>query len=265
MKLQGKTAFVTGAARGIGHGCALELARAGADVVINDRGRQAEADATLQQIRALGRQAVFVEGDVFQRASCERVVAQAIDAFGGIDVLVSNPAFSRRGKFLEYAPETFEQTIQGTLTSGFHVTQLVARQMVQQQRGGKVVLISSLHARIPYVGSVAYNAAKTGLIAMAKTIASELLEHRINVNVIEPGWIDTPGEHEAFGSEAIAQMAAQLPWGRLGTISEIGRVAVFLCSDDADYITGSSLLVDGGLWLRCTQPMGSALPRKESS
>lgn len=258
MKLAGKIAFVTGAARGIGQGCALELARAGADVVINDRGRKAEAEATVQQIRELGRRAAWVEGDVFQRASCERVVAEAIQAFGGIDILVSNPAFSRRAKFLDYAPETFEQTIQGTLTSGFHVTQLVARQMVSQQRRGKIVLISSLHARIPYVGSVAYNAAKTGLIAMAKTIASELMEYRINVNVIEPGWIDTPGEHETFGSQAIAEMAPQLPWGRLGTIHEIGRVAAFLSSDDADYITGSSLLVDGGLWLRCTQPMGTA-------
>ena len=104
MKLTGKIAFVTGAARGIGQGCALELARAGADVVINDRGRKAEAEATVQQIRVLGRRAAWVEGDVFQRASCERVVDEAIQAFGGIDILVSNPAFSRRFIFKSAGP-----------------------------------------------------------------------------------------------------------------------------------------------------------------
>jgi glucose 1-dehydrogenase len=250
MKLLGKTALVTGAARGIGRGCAVELARAGADVVVNDRDRSPEAEALVADLQALGRQAVLVEGDVFDRSSCESVVARAVVAFGRIDALVSNPAYSRRGDFLEYDPDVFEKVLRGTLFGGFHMSQLVARHMVARGGGGKIVFVSSVHARIPFARSVAYNPAKAGLTHMAKTIAAELLPHRVNVNVIEPGWIDTPGEHATFGSETIARAGASLPWGRLGTPEDIGRAAVFLCSEDADYITGTELVVDGGLCLR---------------
>ena len=130
------------------------------------------------------------------------------------------------------------------------MSQHVARHMVERGGGGKIVFISSVHARKPYARSVAYNAAKAGLNHMAFTIAAELAPHRINVNVIEPGWIDTPGEHETFGDEAIAEAGPKLPWGRLGRPEDIGKAAVFLASDDADYITGTALLVDGGFLLR---------------
>ncbi len=254
MKLAGKKALVTGAARGIGRGCAIELARAGADVAVNDLARGADAEATIAEITGLGRHGVLAEGDVFERASCEQIVARAVEALGRIDILVSNPAFSRRGGFLEYDPATFDRVLRGTLAGGFHMSQLVARHMVDRGGGGKIVFISSIHARIPYVRSVAYNAAKSGLTHMARTIAAELVRHRINVNVIEPGWIDTPGEHATFGPDAIRQAAPKLPWGRLGTPADIGRAAVFLASDDADYITGSDLVVDGGFALRGAMP-----------
>jgi glucose 1-dehydrogenase len=250
MKLAGKTALITGAARGIGRGCALELAKAGADVAINDRPGSPLLEEAAREITALGRRAVLVPGDAFDRATCQTIVARTLEALGHIDILVSNPAFSRRGDFLNYDPALFEQTLRGTLAGGFHMSQLVARQMASAGRGGSIVFISSVHARIPYVRSSAYNAAKAGLNHLARTIAAELLPHRIRVNVIEPGWIDTPGEHETFGSERIAVAAATLPWGRLGTPADIGRAAVFLASDDADYITGTSLLVDGGYALR---------------
>ena len=134
--------------------------------------------------------------------------------------------------------------------SGFHMSQLVARHMVQKGGGGKIIFISSCHVHIPYARSLPYNAAKAGLNQMALTIAAELFPHRINVNVIEPGWIDTPGEHEAFGDELLAKAGATLPWGRLGTPEDIGKAAVFLASDDADYITGAALRVDGGILLQ---------------
>jgi glucose 1-dehydrogenase len=256
MKLVGKMALITGAGRGIGRGCALELARAGADVVINDR-QESELTASLKaEIESMGGKCVVVIGDAFERESCQRIVDAAAQALGRIDILVSNPAYSRRGDFLDYDPATFEQTLRGTLTAGFHMSQLVARRMVAAGGGEKIIFISSVQSRIPYVRSVAYNAAKAGLNHMARTIAAELLPHRINVNVIEPGWIDTPGEHETFGSEQIAVAGPTLPWGRLGTAEDIGRAAVFLASEDADYVTGTSLLVDGGFALKGALKVG---------
>jgi len=250
MKLQGRTALVTGAARGIGWGCALELARAGADVAINDRARTPRLDAVAAEISALGSRSWIVEGDVFQRSTAEHVVARAVQQVGHIDILVSNPALQMRCDFLDYDPETFSRVVEGTLIGGFHMSQLVARHMVQRGKGGKILFISSVHTLIPYARSVAYNAGKSALNHMAFTIAGELARYRINVNVIEPGWIDTPGEHEAFGDAVIAQAGASLPWGRLGTPADIGKAAAFLASDDADYITGMALRVDGGTWLQ---------------
>ena len=250
MNLLGKTALVTGAARGIGRGCALELARAGADVVINDRDRSADAESAVAEIQQLGRQAAVVAGDVFNRESCEQVVQQAIEAFGSLDILISNPAYSQRSSFLDYPADGFQKVLGGTLTSGFFVSQLVARHMVARGGRGKIIFISSVQAQVPYTQSVAYNAAKAGLNHMARTIAAELLPHRINVNIIEPGWIHTPGEQEKFGDDFIRENGPRLPWGRLGHPADIGKAAAFLASDDADYITGTTLVVDGGYILQ---------------
>jgi glucose 1-dehydrogenase len=250
MKLLGKKALVTGAARGIGRGCALELARAGADVAVNDFRRPELLESTAAEVRALGRQAATVEGDVFDRAECQRVVGRALETFGRLDILVSNPARSIRAFFLDYDPAVFEEVVRATLTGGFHMSQLVARHMVERGGGGKIVFISTVHVHIPFARSVAYNAAKGGLNHMAFTIANELAAHRINVNVIEPGWIDTPYEHETFGDELLARVGPSLPWGRLGTPADVGKAAAFLASDDADYITGTALLVDGGIRFR---------------
>ena len=250
MKLLGKTVLVTGAARGIGRGCALELARAGANVAINDRERTPQAEAVIAEIQDLGRHAVLVEGNVFERLSCESVVNRTISTLGSINVFISNPALQRRADFLDFDPETFAKVIEGTLAGGFHMSQLVARHMVERARGGKIIFISSCHVHMPYARSVAYNAAKGGLNQMAFTIAAELYPHRINVNVIEPGWIDTPGEHEAFGDELMARAGSALPWGRFGTPEDVGKAAAFFASDDADYITGAALRVDGGILLQ---------------
>jgi glucose 1-dehydrogenase len=250
MRLSGKKALVTGAARGIGRGCAIELARSGADVVINDREPTREAEAVVKEIETIGRRSALVAGNAFSRQVCEQVVLQTIEILGQIDVFISNPAYQRRAPFLEFAPEVFQDVIEGTLSGGFHMSQFVARHMVEQGNGGKIVFISSCHAFTPYAGSVAYNAAKGGLNQMAFTIATELYPHRINVNVIEPGWIDTPGEREVFGNELMGSAGQSLPWGRLGTPGDIGKAAAFLASNDADYITGAVLRVDGGIWLK---------------
>ncbi len=245
-KIEGKVALVTGAGRGIGKGCALALAKAGADLIINDRPDSSVVDDTKAEILALGRQCNVIQEDVFSRSGCEQLVAQAIDVEGRIDILVSNPAYSVRYEFLEFPPDEFERVINGTLTSGFHMSQLVARHMVKRGAGGKIIFISSVHAQMHFRRCSAYDAAKAGLSHLSGTLAAELAPHRINVNTIEPGWIDTPGEHQAFGDDYISVEGAKLPWGRLGRPEEIGRAAVFLASDQAEYVTGAVLNVDGG-------------------
>jgi glucose 1-dehydrogenase len=246
VNLAGKVALVTGAGRGIGLGCAEELARAGATVVLNDRPGSTDLPEGIASITGAGGTATGIEADIFSRDGCESLLSETLSRHGRIDILVSNPAFSRRCDFLSCEPELFEQTLRGTLTAGFHMSQLVARQLVAQGSGGKIVFISSVQAELPMAHSVAYNAAKAGLNHMAATIATELATHRINVNVIEPGWIDTPGERRTFSADTIAEEGARLPWGRLGTPTDIGKAAAFLCSEAADYITGTVLVVDGG-------------------
>ena len=167
-----------------------------------------------------------------------------------IDILVSNPAFGVRCDFLDYDPGDFEKVIAATLTGGFHLSQLVARHFVKRGGGGKIVFISSVQAEMPLARSVAYGAAKAGLNHMARTMSVELASHRINVNVIEPGWTDTPGERATFSDEVIGAAGEKLPWGRLATPQDIGRAAVFLASDAADYVTGVVLPVDGGFLAR---------------
>lgn len=245
MKLANQTAIVTGAGRGIGKGCAIELARNGADIVLNDRLDCPDLQTTAEEIRELGRQCFPIEADVFTRDGCEQLVAEAVRVASRIDILISNPAFSRRGAFLDYPPDLFEATINGALTSGYHMSQLVARHMVEHQMAGKVVFISSVQAEMPTARCFAYGAAKAGLNHMARSIAVELAPHRINVNVIEPGWIDTPGEHVTFTDETIESEGKKLPWKRLGLPEDIGKAATFLASSDADYISGTVLPVDG--------------------
>ena len=246
MSLVGKTALITGAGRGIGKGCALALARCGATVVINDRPASPDLEETVAEIRGAGCEALALEADVFSRAGCASLVRRTLDQVDGIDILVSNPAYSVRGAFLDYDPDVFERVLRGTLVAGFHMSQLVARHIVERGKGGKMVFISSVHASIPLQNAIAYNAAKAGLNHMALSIARELVPFKINVNVIEPGWIDTPGEHETFGAEALAEQGRALPWKRLGTPADIGSAAAFLSSSDADYITGAIMRVDGG-------------------
>lgn len=246
MRFEGKTALITGAGRGIGKGCVLELARGGAKVVINDRPDSPDLQVTVAEVNELGGRAIGIEADVFSRAGCEDLMRETLSAVGSVDILVSNPAYSVRSNFLDYDPELFERVIQGTLIGGFHMSQLVARHMVERGEGGKMIFISSVHAQMPYKTAIAYNAAKAGLNHMAKTIARELVPHKINVNIIEPGWIDTPGEREAFSEETVEDAISWLPWGRLGTPADIGKAVAFLTSDDADYVTGTILRVDGG-------------------
>ena len=243
--LAGKTALVTGAGAGIGRACALELARRGADLIVNDRPDSSDLEQTAAEVRDLGCSCHMAPADVFCRSGCEQVVESGLRQAGRIDILISNPAYSRRSAFLDYDPDDFERTIQATLTSGFHMAQLVARHLTQRDGGGRIVFISSVQAERPYARSCAYGPAKAALNHLMRTIAVELAPHRVNVNAIDPGWIETPGEHRTFGADVLRQEGARLPWGRLGQPEDIARAAAFLVSDEADYISGTVLTVDG--------------------
>lgn len=250
MKLEGKIALVTGGARGIGFGCASQLAREGASLVLSDKPGSRELPDAAEAIRELGVPCLTVEADAFSREGCKATLNAALAEFGTVDCLVHVPAFNRRASFLEYEGKDFEDILDTALLGGFHMSQLLCRHLVEKKKPGKIVFISSVLARIPNARCVAYSAAKAALNTMMQTMAIELCEHHINVNSIEPGWIDTPGERYHYNDETIAAEGKKLPWGRIGIPDDIGHAATFLCSDEADYITGTILPVDGGYRLK---------------
>lgn len=245
-RLDGKKALVTGAAGGIGNGCAVELAKAGAGLILNDKPGNTELKNAAEEIRKIGRQCWTIDADVFTREGCEGLVEKCVEIAGVPDILISNPAYGKRCDLLDFPADEFDRVIDATLKPGFHLGRAVAKQMIEKGIRGKILFISSVHAEMPFARSAPYNAAKAGLNHLAHTMAIELAHHRINVNTIEPGWIDTPNERVEFSEETLADEGAKLPWGRLGLPADIGRAAVFLVSDAAEYITGSVLPVDGG-------------------
>jgi glucose 1-dehydrogenase len=249
MKLNGRVALITGANRGIGKGCALEMAREGADVAINYRTHSDEAEAVAAEVRALGRRALVVGGDVADRSADEGMVRAVLSELGKLDILVANAAASIRKPFLELSVEDMRFTLGVSLWGVFHCCQLAARQMVDQGQGGSIVVISSVHAVMPYKNSLPYNTAKAGINHMARTMANELAEHRVRVNIVEPGWTDTPGERKHATDEELREGGKHLPLGRLASIEDIAKGVAFLASDDASYITGATLRIDGGFVL----------------
>jgi glucose 1-dehydrogenase len=257
-RLTGKTALVTGASRGIGRGIALSLAEEGADIVVNFRANGEEADATAEEIRRLGRRALVWQADVSDRSAVDEMIAGAVEEFGRLDIVVANAARSRRGHVVELEWDQILGIFDVCLFGVFHTCQLGARQMISQAEagrgGGKIIVIGSVHSEIPVPGAAAYNMSKIAINHMARTMAVELAPYCINVNAINPGWIDTPGERSTFGDEMVDAGGERMVWGRVGCPEDIGKAAAYLASDDADYVTGSSLRVDGGFVLGLRLP-----------
>jgi glucose 1-dehydrogenase len=264
-KLDGRVALVTGASRGIGLATGVALAQAGASVAFNYRQDAGEAAAAVAEIERRGGRAILVPADVGDQSAVERLVATTVEAFGRLDIAVSNAAFSDREPFYEADMDGFHRTVQVTMWGAFYLVRAAAQQMIAQRRvderlGGSIVVVSSPHAYTPIPRSMAYNMSKAAIDQMARTAAIELVEHKIRVNVVTPGWIDTPGERKFASDETIQRAAGKLPWNRLGRPEEIGRGVVFLCDPASDYITGSSLLIDGGITLPWWANRGSGVP-----
>jgi glucose 1-dehydrogenase len=260
-RLVGKVALVTGAARGIGRGIALCMAEEGADVIVNDLppapNAPHSADKTAREIEALGRRAFVCYADVSNREQVTQLFAASVAHFGRIDIVVANAAYSDREQVIDAKWEGVLRTLEVTQFGVFHVCQAAAQQMVAQGHGGKLIIIGSVLSEIPYASSAAYNMAKAAVNHFGRTLANELTTHRINVNVINPGYVDTPGERKFASEEELQHAGRDIPWGRLGQPRDIGRAAVYLASDDADYITGSALTIDGGY------QVGMRLPTSE--
>ncbi len=247
--LRGQRALVTGASRGIGRGIAIELARAGAEVGINYRSHPEEAHEVVQRCEELGAKAHLIEADLGRQAAVEKMVDDAASVLGGLDVVVSNAAYSDRQLMLDADLEGFKRTIDVTMWGPFYLVRAAAQRMTTAGNGGNIIVISSPHAQLAIPGSMAYNMAKAAIDQMARTAAVELAQHRIRVNIIHPGWIDTPGERKFFSEETLQREGQKLPWGRLGRSDEIGRGVVFLADPASAYITGSTLTIDGGIQL----------------
>ena len=249
MKLKGRNAIVTGSSRGIGRGCAIELAKQGANVVINYRTHREEAEEVLREIESHGVRGMMLQADIVNQTAVEQMVAKTAAEFGSVDLFVSNAAYSDRQVMVEADMEGFRRTIDVTMWGAFYGVRAAAQQMIRQGNGGSIVVVSSPHAVLAIPTSMAYNMAKAAIDHMARTAAIEFAPHRIRVNSVHPGWIDTPGERKFFTEEQIEAGAKKLPWGRLGRPDEIGNAVTFLCSDDAEYMTGGTLTMDGGVSL----------------
>jgi 3-oxoacyl-[acyl-carrier protein] reductase len=246
-KLDGKVALVTGGGRGIGRGIVLEFAREGADVAVNYRRDRTAAEATASEVRALGRRAVVLQGDVADREAVERVVAGALDALGGLDVAVANSGVAARfAPVAEVDPAEWRRVLATDLDGAFFTARASVPALVA--RRGTFLFVSSIGADMAGVGGAPYHVAKAGVNALTKVLAREVAGAGVRVNCIAPGLVrsDMGEKLLRFHGDAIL---AGIPLGRAGEPVDIGRAAVFLASADASWITGKILRVDGGVWM----------------
>jgi glucose 1-dehydrogenase len=258
--LRGCVALVTGASLGIGRATAIALGKAGAKVGVNYRSNHEKAQEVVDEIRKAGSDALLLPADVADQTAVEKMVAETAAKFGKLDIAVSNAAYSDRDRFFEADMVGFRRTVDVTMWGAFYLMRAATQQMIKQGNGGNICLVSSPHAFIPAPRAMAYNMSKAALEHMAKTAAIEVAEYRVRINVIQPGWTDTPGERKFASEETLQTAGAKIPLGRLGTSEEVARSILFLVDPANDYMTGACLLVDGGISLPWWANRGSAAP-----
>jgi 3-oxoacyl-[acyl-carrier protein] reductase len=244
--LSGRTALVTGAGRGIGRATAVRLARDGARIAINFKGNTAAAEETKRAVEAAGSTAALVQGDVSVDADADRVVKDAL-AFGDgrLDILVNNAGITRDNLLLRMSAEDWDAVLDLNLRGAFLVTKAALRPMMKQ-RGGRIVNVSSISGVMGNAGQANYSAAKAGLIAFTKTVAREMAGRNITANAVAPGFV--PTDLTSIVPQGVQDaMLTQIPLGRFGTAEDVANAIAFLASDDASYITGQVLIVDGGM------------------
>ena len=255
--LRGQRALVTGASSGIGEGVARALGAAGADVVVNYRSQPEAAARIAEDIAGSGVRSLALRADVSREAEVDAMFEQAVSAWGGVDIVVNNSGLQRDAAVTEMTLEEWNTVIAVNLTGMFLCSRAAARLMIKQgvrpdvsRAAGKIICVSSVHEVIPWAGHVNYAASKGGVKLFMQSLAQELAPHRIRVNSVAPGAIRTPINRAAWETpEALAALLRLIPYGRIGVPEDVGKVVAWLVSDDADYIHGQTIFVDGGMTL----------------
>lgn len=251
--LDGKVAIVTGASRGIGRATALELARHGASVVINQYaaadGGAAAGEETLALVRAVGGAGMLVEGDVADPSTGERLVEAAVQHFGRLDIHVSNAGICPFHAFLDMPADLLRRVVGVNLEGAYFTTQAAARQMVRQGEGGAIIAISSISALVGGSMQTHYTPTKAGVHSLMQSVAIALGPHGIRCNSVMPGAILTDINRDDLTADKLDSLSKRIPLGRIGVPQDVARCVVFLASDLAAYVTGTALLVDGGMFV----------------
>lgn len=245
MSLQGKVALVTGASRGIGRAIAIDLAKKGASLVINYAGNEAKAQEVVSAIKDLGGKAIAIKANVASGDDVSQMIKETVATFGSLDILINNAGITKDGLIMRMKEDDWDAVIDTNLKGVFNCSKAVTRQMMKQ-RYGRIVNISSVVGVLGNAGQANYVAAKAGVIGLTKTLARELANRNITVNAVAPGFIETDMTDD-LSTELKEALLQQIPLARLGKPEEIASVVGFLVSEEANYMTGQTLHVDGGM------------------
>jgi glucose 1-dehydrogenase len=248
MKLEGKTVLITGGSQGIGQGIALRLAEEGADVVVDYVGSSESADATVAQIQKRGRRGLAVQADISSVGEIHGMLKQAVDSFGGVDVLINNAGVEKHASIWEATEHDYDLVLTINLKGAFFASQAFVQHRMAAKKPGKIINVSSVHEELPFPHFTSYCASKGGMKMMMRNLSIELAPYGITVNNIAPGAIETPINTALLNDPPkLKALLDNIPLARLGQVSDVAGVAAFLVSSDADYITGATIVVDGGL------------------
>ncbi|TDH21571.1 glucose 1-dehydrogenase [Segetibacter sp. 3557_3] len=247
-RFEGKVALITGSSQGIGAACALRLAKEGADVILNGRDLDERGEKVLDEVKALGRRAVFIEADVSKAESVTRLINDGAEAFGQLDILVNNAGVEKNHNFWEVTEEDYDFVMDTNLKGVFFGIQAFVKYCMQAKRPGIIINMSSVHEEIVFPHFAAYCVSKGGLKMLTRNLATELAPLNIRINNVAPGAIVTPINQKLLETpELLENVLKNIPVRRMGKPEDVAGVVAFLASDDAGYVTGSTYFVDGGL------------------